>query len=292
MKDFIPRTAAIHDITGFGRCSLSVIIPVLSSMGVQVCPMPTAILSSHPAGFKNYFFHDLTNKLEDYMDSWKNEDIHFDCIYSGFLGSAKQIDLAKKFIEEFKKDDAQLVVIDPVMADHGKLYAIFDGEIINKMRSFIKEANVITPNFTEACFLLDEDYSEEPVDTHKMKHFLKKLSNMGPENVIVTSVKIVDGGQANIGYSKRHDLYWKTAYEFVPAHYPGTGDIFASALTGYLLGGCDLPQAMDKATRFVSSAVHKTYKARTPVREGVLLESMLSKLNEENNLDRSEIINE
>lgn len=292
MKDFIPKTAAIHDITGFGRCSLSVIIPVLSSMGIQVCPMPTAILSNHPAGFKKYFFHELTDELEGYVDSWKNENLQFDCIYSGFLGSVKQIDLVGNFIDMFKRDKDQLVVVDPVMADHGKLYGIFDEEIINKMRSLIKKARVITPNFTEACFLLGESYSEEPIDIDRMKFFLKRLSDMGPENVVITSIKTKENGHVNIGYSRKHDICWNVAYEYVPANYPGTGDIFASALTGYLIKGLDLPQAMGRATKFVSSAVHKTYKAGTPVREGVLLESMLSKLNEENNLDWSEIINE
>jgi len=281
MRSIIPKTAAIHDITGFGRCSLSVIIPVLSSMGIQVCPMPTAILSSHPAGFKNYFFHELTDELGDYIDSWKDESINFDCIYSGFLGSAKQAGMIRNFIDEFRKSEGQLIVIDPVMADHGKLYGIFDKSIINEMRTLAEKADVITPNLTEACFLLGESYSQESMDDHDMKRYLKRLSYMGPDNVIITSIKSTAGSHVNIGYSKKADLYWKIPYKYIPAQYPGTGDIFASTLTGYLLQGCDLPEAMARATGFVSLAVGRTYEARTPAREGILLESLLCMLNEE-----------
>lgn len=283
MNKFIPKAATIHGITGYGRSSLSVVIPVLSSMGVQACPMPTASLSSHPGGFKNFSFHELTDDMERYIDCWKKEDIQFDCIYSGFLGSAKQIDLVLKLIEEFRNDKEQLVVIDPVMGDYGSLYKITDEVIKSKMRSLISKADVITPNFTEACILADEAYSDEPVDICTIKRLLKNLSDIGSKNIIITGVKTADGSYSNIGYSKSRNLSWKTAYEYVPAQYPGTGDIFTSALTGYLLRGFDLPNAMSSATQFVSNAVRITYEAKAPAREGILLESMLYMLTNETN---------
>lgn len=282
MKAIIPKAAVIHGITGFGRSSLSVVIPVLSSMGVQACPMPTAVLSSHPGGFKNFSFHELTTDMESYIDCWQKENITFDCIYSGFLGSAKQIDLVAELIDRHKRDKDHLVVVDPVMGDYGSLYKITDEGIRNKMRSLVGKADVITPNLTEACILLDEDYIDKPMDAIAMKAFLKRLSDMGPENVVITSVKTINGEYANIGYDRKQNIYWKAVYEHVPANYPGTGDIFASALTGYLLRGSDLSHAMAKATRFISMAVHRTYEASTPVREGILLEAMLPELDEEN----------
>ncbi|WP_372995242.1 pyridoxamine kinase [Lutispora sp.] len=289
MKNTIPKTAAIHGVTGFGRSSISVVIPVLSSMGIQVCPLPSAVLSSHPGGFDNYTFYELTNEMEHAIDCWKEENIKFDCIYSGFLGSAKQVELVKRLIEN---NDSKLIVIDPVMGDHGKLYKITDEDIKNGMLSLIEKAYVITPNLTEACLLAGKDYNDKPLDLQKVKHLLKKLSDLGPANVVITGIRISEGSYGNFGYSKEDDSYWKVNYTHIPAQYPGTGDIFASALTGYIVKGFDLPQAVSGASRFVSLAVEKTYMAKTPVREGILLENMLFELSNANNFGRGEIINE
>jgi len=289
MKTIIPKTAAIHGITGFGRSSISVVIPVLSSMGIQVCPLPSAVLSSHPGGFANYTFYELTNEMEQAIECWKKENIKFDCIYSGFLGSAKQIELVKRLIEY---NDSNLIVIDPVMGDHGKLYKITDEDMINGMFSLIEKSYVITPNMTEACLLAGEDYDDKALDFQEVKHLLQKLSALGPANVVITGVETSNGSCGNFGYSRKDDSYWKVDYKHIPAQYPGTGDIFASALTGYIVKGLDLPSAVAKASRFVSLAVEKTYIAGTPVREGILLEDMLFELNNENNIGRGEMINE
>jgi len=289
MKNTIPKTAAIHGITGFGRSSISVVIPVLSAMGIQVCPLPSAVLSSHPGGFENYTFYELTNEMEHAIDCWKKENIKFDCIYSGFLGSAKQIELIRKLIEN---NDSKLTVIDPVMGDHGKLYKITDEDMIDGMHSLIEKAYVITPNLTEACLLAGTDYIDKPLSLQEVKHLLKKLSDSGPANVVITGIRLSDGSYGNFGYSKENDSYWKVSYNHIPAQYPGTGDIFASALTGYILKGFDLPQAVSGASRFVSIAVEKTHLAKTPVREGILLENMLFELNNENHIGRGEMIDE
>lgn len=289
MKNTIPKAAAIHGITSFGRSSISVVIPVLSSMGIQVCPLPSAVLSSHPGGFDNYTFYELTNEMEHAIDCWKKENIKFDCIYSGFLGSAKQINLVSRLIEN---NDTKLTVIDPVMGDHGKLYKITDENMINGMLSLIKKAYVITPNLTEACLLAGVDYIDKPLALQEVKHLLKKLSDFGPYNVVITGIRLSDGSYGNLGYSKEDDSYWKVNYKHIPAQYPGTGDIFTSALTGYILKGLDLPQAVSGASRFVSMSVEKTYLAEAPVREGILLENMLFELSNEDSIERGEMINE
>ncbi|MDS1029268.1 pyridoxamine kinase [Bacillota bacterium LX-D] len=290
MNKLIPKVAALHDLSGFGRCSLTVIIPVLSSLGIQVCPLPTAILSTHSGGFGEFYFQDFTDHMKDYAFHWKSIGLDFECIYSGFLGSAKQIDIVLELFKEFKSKDKQLLVVDPVMGDYGKLYKTYTLEMQKKMRLLVKEANVITPNLTEACFLLEEPYTEKAFSQPKLKYFLKKLSEMGPDTVIITSIKTENGRFENIGYKRSEDTYWKVAYDYVPAHYPGTGDIFTSVLIGNLLMEDNLPTAMDKATQFVSIAVRTTYDYGTPVREGVLLEKILVQLKNEHLSSNYEII--
>ncbi|MEE4604208.1 MAG: pyridoxamine kinase, partial [Desulfobacteraceae bacterium] len=155
MKNPVPRTAAIHDLSGFGRASLTVVIPILSCMGVQVCPLPTAVLSTHTGGFEGFSFKDLTATMEDIVAHWQQLDVDFDAIYSGFLGSPQQEAIVAGFIDTFSRPD-QLVLVDPVMGDNGKPYTTMTPEMIRGMRSLIAKADVITPNFTEAAFLLDE----------------------------------------------------------------------------------------------------------------------------------------
>jgi len=287
MKSIIPKTAAIHGITGFGRSSISVVIPVLSSMGIQVCPLPSALLSSHPGGFENYTFYVLTHEMEQSINCWEKENIKFDCIYSGFLGSAKQAELVKRLIEN---NDTKFIIVDPVMGDYGKLYKITDKDMKKSMLSLVENAYVITPNLTEACLLVGEDYDDKPLKLQRVKHLLKKLSDLGVANVVITGIRISDGDYGNYGYSRENDSFWKVNYKHIPAQYPGTGDIFTSALTGYIIKGFDLPQAVSRASRFVSLAVEKTYLAKTPVREGILLENILPKLNYKNSSDRGETI--
>ncbi|MCX7709288.1 MAG: pyridoxamine kinase [Clostridia bacterium] len=285
MCNVLPRVAAIHDLSGFGRCSLTVIIPVLSSMGVQACPLPTAVLSTHSGGFGNFLFHDLTDCMADYSNHWKSLGIEFNCLYSGFLGSSGQIDIVAKLFNDLKTEEHQLIVVDPVMGDHGRLYKTYTQEMQHKMKQLVGKADIITPNLTEAYFLTEETYTEEPLGTQRMKPMLRKLSDLGPETVVITGVKTDTGTYANLGYTRSSDTYWKVNYDCIPAQYPGTGDIFTSVLIGSLLLGEKLPLAMVRATGFVSLAVRTTYEYRTPEREGVLLEKVLNTLG--NELDSS-----
>ncbi len=279
MKNPVPCTAAIHDLSGFGHTSLSVVIPILSSMGVQPCSLPTAVLSTHTGGFQNYRFVDLTEQMQAMIDHWKEIGIHFDAMYSGFLGSSRQIDIVQRFILDFFGED-QLVLIDPVLGDNGKPYSTMDAAMIANMRGLVKHADIITPNFTEAAFLLDEPY-DLSIGQNKLKTWTKRLAEKGPHQVIITSVPVPEGKNISsvLAYNAEDDRLWKVDCGYIPAHYPGTGDIFASVIVGALLQGDSLPIALDRAVQFVSLAIRSTFGYDCPAREGVLLERVLPSLN-------------
>jgi len=275
----IKRVAAIHDLSGFGKASLTVVIPILSSMKIQVCPIPTAILSTHTGGFKDYTFIDLTDNMKDIIAHWKKFDLSFDAIYSGFLGSEKQIDIVIEFIQYFSQKNETLVVVDPVMGDDGKLYATITKNMVKEMKKLISNSHVITPNLTEACFLLDEKYDQD-ISEEMLKSWLKRLSDMGPEVVIITSVP--DESKSKIGvlaYERTNNRFWKITNNYIRALYPGTGDAFASVIVGSLLNGDSVPMAIDRATQFVSTCLKASYGYKYPQREGILLEKVLDTLN-------------
>ncbi len=277
-KNFVPRVAAIHDLSGFGRSSLTVVIPVLSTMGIQVCPLPTAVLSTHSA-FPDLHFRDLTDDLTPMIEHWKRLDLHFDAIYSGYMGSARQIDIVRKFIRDFNQS-GQLVVVDPVLGDNGKLYRSFSAEMVDKMKELVCDANVITPNMTEAALLLDEPYTEN-LDEQELKDWVKRLAAFGPQTVIITSAPVTGkrGKTSVIAYNSTDNRYWKVVCDYLPASYPGTGDAFASVITGSLLQGDSLPIAIDRAVQFISMAVRATFGYNYQPSEGILLEKVLSSLN-------------
>ena len=275
----VPRVAAIHDLSSFGRASLTVVTPILSSMGVQVCPLPTAVLSTHTGGFQGYHFVDLTAHLRATIAHWKDLGVEVDAIYSGFLGSPQQVDLVTDLIESFGGQE-RLVVVDPVMGDDGKPYSTMGPELIAQMRRLITRAHVITPNFTEAAFLLEEDYSLD-LPLEEAKSWARRLVEMGPNVALLTSVPLPEkrGSTAVLAYDGRDHRFWKIDCNYIPAHYPGTGDAFASVIVGSLLCGDSLPIAMDRAVQFVSMAIRATFGHPHPPREGVLLERVLGNLN-------------
>lgn len=271
----IKRVAAIHDLSGFGRSSLTAIIPTLSSMGIQVCPLPTAILSNHTGGFDHYSFVDLTDSMEEFIDHWKRLGLTFDCIYSGFLGSVRQIEIVAGFLDYFGGEQT-LAVVDPVMGDNGKLYSSMSPEITEEMKKLVGKADIITPNFTEAAFLLGEPYREE-ISDGEIKEWLLRLSRMGPRTVIITSVPGRQrSGDTNVmAYDQPGNAFWKVGCRYIPAFYPGTGDTFTSVVIGGLLQGDSLPVAIDRGVQFISQCIKASYGFDYPRREGVLLEKEL-----------------
>ena len=274
----IPKVAAIHDLSGFGRASLTVVIPVLSTMGIQVCPLPTAVLSSHSA-FAGLHFRDLTDDLPPMIEHWKELKIGFEGIYSGYLGSSQQIDIVRQFIRDFHRPD-QLILVDPVLGDNGKLYRSFTSEMVHKMRELVTDADVITPNLTEAALLLDEPYPDH-TSIPQMKEWLERLGEFGPKIIIITSVPVDQhkGKTSVIAFNRIDCRFWKVSCDYLPANYPGTGDAFASVIAGSMLQGDSLPIAIDRAVQFISNGVRATFGYNYNPAEGILLEKVLSTLN-------------
>ena len=275
----VKKVAAIHDLSGYGRASLTAIIPTLSAMGIQVCPVPTAILSNHTGGFEEYSYVDLTDSMPEYINQWKKLHLSFDAIYSGFLGSPKQIAIVSDFIEYFGNDN-NLTVVDPVMGDDGKLYSAFDSSIIPQMQELIKKADLITPNYTECCFLLGEEGNANFNDDIA-RQYLKRLSDFGPRIVIITSAPDKRNPENTnvLAYDKENNMFWKIACKYIPAAYPGTGDTFTSVVIGSLLQNDSLPVALDRGVQFISQCIKASYGFNYPKRDGVLLEKELGILN-------------
>lgn len=279
MSRIVPRVAVIQDISGFGRCSLTVIMPILSCMGVQVCPMPTAVLSTHGGGFGKMAFIDLTEYMQGCSKHWEELNLSFDYIYTGFLGSEAQINEVMHFCDKFNKNAK--ILIDPVMGDNGKLYSLYNETMQAKMRDLVQIADIITPNLTEALFLLGKPYKIECLSVEQMKDMLKSLTEMGPHTVIIKGITDENGNKVNIAYSKETEVFYKIPYVEVPASYPGTGDVFASILIGAVLQGNTLEKAIKRASAFITAAIRETYLAKTDTREGILLERVLPLLFEQ-----------
>ena len=265
-----PKAAVFNDLTGYGRCSLTVAIPTLTNMGVCCCPAPTAILSNH-TGFERFFMVDFTDNLQGYIDGWREQNIRFDCVYTGFLGSERQTTILEPYLEECRRAGA-LLVVDPVMGDQGALYQCYTEEMIRGMRRLIAQADIITPNFTEACFLLGREY-EDTVSDEKMRDYLRQLADMGPATVCITGVA-QDDGNANWGYDRATGEYVKSPFSMLPVHYSGTGDFFCSLLVGYVLHGKPLSWSLKRIGELITKAVSMTYEMGTPILEGVLLEPL------------------
>lgn len=273
----VKKVAAVHDLSGVGRVSLTVVIPILSSMGFQVCPLPTAVLSSHTQ-YPHFSFLDLTDEMPRIISEWKRLEVEFDAIYTGYLGSPRQIRIVSDFINDFRREDS-LVVVDPVLGDNGKLYTNFDETMVKEMQQLITKANVITPNLTELFCMLDLPYKGENTD-EELKQYLRHLSDKGPEIVIITSVPVPGEPHKTsvYAYNRVGNRYWKVTCPYLPAHYPGTGDTFTSVVTGALLQGDSLPIALDRATQFILQGIRATFGYEYDNREGILLEKVLHNL--------------
>lgn len=273
----VPKVAAIHDMSGIGRCSMTVIMPIMSALGCQVCPLPTAILSNH-SEYKYFYFFDFTDHMEEYYSYWEKNNTEFDCLYTGFIGSEKQIKIMIEIIDKMKKQNNPLIVVDPVMGDHGEVYKTYTDDMIKKMSCLVHKADIVTPNLTEAGILLNEKYSGETISIELLKKYLKSLCEMGPSKALITGITTDEGEHINASYNRETNEYWKVPFDFVDTRYPGTGDLFTSLFTGYLLNKKTLPEAMENASIFVSKAVKTTFESNTPKSEGVLFEKIMKEL--------------
>ena len=261
------RLVAINDISGFGKCSLTVALPVISAAGVETICMPTAVLSTHTGGFTGYTYRDLICDMPDISAHWKSIDLKPDAIYSGFLGSFDQIDIVKKFAEDFKRED-NLFIADPCMADHGKMYAIFDKKFAKAMAELCSKADIILPNITEACFMTETEFVSGLHTEKYIETLLNKLLDMGAKNVILTGVTFEEDklGAVFMGQDRVAKYYFQ---ERLPGMYHGTGDVFASSFCGAILNGISYYDAMGIAVRYVCDCIKRTQSMENPITYGV-----------------------
>lgn len=268
------KIAAINDLTGYGRCALAVSMPVISHMRIQCCPVPTSILSNH-AGYQEYFFDDYTDKLPGYLEMWKKLGLSFDGIMTGFLGSEYQIEIIEKFIDEFR-DENTMVVVDPVMGDHGKIVGVYTEKMCSGMKRLVSKAHIVTPNLTEACKLTDTPYRERGWTERELLTMVQALQEMGPEKIVVTGIP---QGQliANFAYEKGQEPHFIKTYR-VGDERCGTGDLFASIIAADAVNGVSFSASVKKASGFVKRCMQKSIEMQIPAKNGVCFEEILHTL--------------
>ena len=271
------KAAVINDLSGIGRCSLTVALTLLSTLQVQACPLPTAILSNQ-TGFESFSFLDFTPYMEEFFQHWKKIGYSFDSIYSGFLGSKEQIKMVLEFIKLFKEDKT-IVLIDPVMGDNGELYSIYDEAYPAYMKELVEKADIITPNITEFSLLTGYDLAWG-INEEKIRCYAKELSHLGPKQIVITGIQDLKepGYLLNIGLDFNEDTYFKKKVAYDGKSYSGTGDIFASVLCGYLTHGYSLKESVDIASAFISRAVTYTSDFDLSTKEGIMYEPFLKEL--------------
>ena len=279
------KIAFINDLCGFGRCSLTAAIPVISTMGMEVCPLPTAILSAQ-TGFPSYYCDDYTDRMNHFTDEWSKMNISFDGIYSGYLANPSQIAQVKYFLDRFQKEDT-LYLVDPVMGDHGQKYPFFTEELLVGMRELTSRATVITPNLTEACLLAGVSYDDLYAHRYEDDYLLRIQDvafgllekNRTSLTIIVTGILQEDADGAfvtNLAVSNEECACTSTPYTGIS--FSGTGDLFASAICGYLVNGVPLQEAMDKAVDFLQPAIEEATNTGIPRDFGIPFQKYLSRL--------------
>ena len=250
----LKKVAVINDLSGFGKCSLSVALPIISAMGLECNPVPTAILSNQ-TGFDEFYSMDFTDHLTPYIDVWKRQNVQFDAILTGYLASEKQVDIIIDFIDRFGGNS--LVFVDPVMADDGVLYDTYDEALCEKVKMLTKKANIITPNLTELCILCGADYKEisKEENHHKIEALAHSLLNETTKTVIVTGIKH-NGKIKTLSIEK--DRIHTTNHKLLNGSYSGTGDIFSSVVCGGVTKGMDVFDAVSLATNFIYCSIMDT----------------------------------
>lgn len=268
------RIAAIHDISCVGRCSLTVALPILSAAGFDTSVLPTAILSTHTGGFEGFTYRDLTEDIKPISNHWQSLNLKFDALYSGFLGSFEQIDLVADLFTTFRNEKT-IVMVDPVMADNGVLYSIYSPEMARGMSKLCAKADIIVPNLTEAAFLLDEDYAGENYSQEYIEALLKRLSELGAKQVVLTGVSFEKEKLGAAAYDRDTG---KISYAFndkINGYFHGTGDIFSSALLSGLLNNFSLDQAIQIAVDYTLKCIVLTEESGQEKRYGVCFERAL-----------------
>lgn len=264
------KLAIVNDLSGFGRCSIAVELPIISKMKIQCCPLPTAILSNH-TGFDSFFFDDYTEKMCAYMDEWKKLDLKFNGICTGFLGSKHQIQIVEKFMEMFKTED-NVTIVDPVMGDYGKLYCTYTMDACKEMRRLVRYADILTPNLTEICVLTDTDYHESWTK-EELDKMASKLSSEGPDKIVITGISW-GSYIANYCYERgKKSTIIKT--KKIGESRSGTGDIFSAIISADAVNGVPFEESVRKAADFIKKCIVKSIEMEIPITDGVCFEEYL-----------------
>lgn len=266
------RIVTIQDISCVGKCSLTVALPIISAMGIEAAIVPTAVLSTHTQ-FKNFTFRDLSEDIPLIQKHWKEENFKFDGIYTGYLGSIKQIDILKDFFKTFKTNN-NFIFIDPVMGDNGKLYVGFNQEFADEMAKLCKMADIIVPNLTEASAMLNMEYKEKYTE-EEIKQILIDLSKLGPKKVVLTGVSFKENELGVMSYDKDTNKFFSYFREKIPVKYHGTGDIFSSTLVGAIVNGNSVEEALKIAVDYVWETINDTFKTNKKDAYGVNFESKI-----------------
>ncbi len=272
------RIALINDMTGFGRCAIAAMAPIISAMKIQTVPIPTAILSTHTQ-FPIYYFDDYTSRMPDYIQTYKDLHLHFDAIATGFLGSKEQVDIVIDFIRTFKKEKT-FVLVDPVMGDHGKLYTTYTPEMCEKMKELVQYADVMTPNLTELVTLVDEPYPSQLPTFEKLSEMCEKLAKQGPQHIVVTGIPFNDKQILNFIYNTGED-YQIVMVDRIGKDRCGTGDVIAGVIAGSYLNGLSFYESVKKATKFASQCISYCEEQHVPHHYGLCFEEFLYQLGED-----------
>ena len=273
------KIALINDITGFGRCSIAVMAPIVSAMKIQAVPIPTAILSTHTQ-FPVYFFDDYTPKMNDYIQTYKELCLSFDAIATGFLGSEKQVDIVIDFINSFRTKET-FILVDPVMGDYGKLYKTYTPAMCNKMKHLVQFAEVLTPNLTELCTLLDIEYPKDgKISLERLDNMCQRLAEKGPKHIVVTGIPFNKKQILNFIYNTGED-YQIIMSDKIGDDRSGTGDVVSSIIAGMYMNGHTLYESAKKATKFISKCIQYCEDNKVPNYWGLCFEMFMKDLVED-----------
>ena len=265
------RVLSIQDISCLGKGSLTVALPIISAMGVETSIVPTAVLSTHTM-FDNFTFRDLTEDMDGIKNHWVKEGFEFDAIYTGYLGSKEQVNIVNDFFHTFKNDH-NYIIVDPAMADNGKMYTGFSDDFALEMTRLCSTADIILPNISEACFMLGKEYIGEDANLCKIKNLLIELTSLGAKTVVITGVKFGEKKFGFMGYDTKSEEFFQYATEEIPMKSHGTGDVFASTFTGALMNNYSVYNALKIAADFTCACIRNTYNDPNAVNYAVNFET-------------------
>ena len=273
------KIALINDITGFGRCSVAVMAPIISAMKIQAVAVPTAILSAHTQ-FPTYYFDDYTPRMRDYIQTYKDLNLNFDAIATGFLGSEEQVDIVDDFIRTFR-DKSEFVLVDPVMGDYGQLYKTYTPQMCRKMKDLVCHADITTPNLTELCTLLDVPYPTDKITLAELEKMCSDLSQFGPKHIVVTGIPLFSQGQLLNFIYNQNEGYRLVMVDKIGVDRSGTGDVISAIVAGMFLNGHTFYESVKKAADFVTKCIFYCERENVPDQWGLPFEMYLGDLIED-----------